>query len=168
MIIRTAVASDALKISVVHSKTFYAAYRDLLPESVHAAMSQKSDTRSDGVSFGEDGAQCFVALHKDEIVGFSACGKVEHITLHMPQNAGEIYSLYVLPQMQNNGIGTHLFQRSLSFLQECGYSHGIVRSLRGSGAPGFYEKMGGVLLGGEHITFKGAPVDVVYHVWNFT
>jgi ribosomal protein S18 acetylase RimI-like enzyme len=102
-----------------------------------------------------------VASNGDEgIVGFMATGPERG---HLESFQGEIYALYLLKGWQGKGWGGKLFQIGLDQLVQAGYQNMALWVLRDNPARGFYEHMGGRIVGEQRIEIGGAwYVEVAY------
>jgi GNAT superfamily N-acetyltransferase len=75
-----------------------------------------------------------------KIVGFAICGKDRE---NDPIYEGELIGLYVLQEMQRQGIGMQLMQATLKDLKSRGFNSMIVWVLSRNPSKHFYEKLGG-------------------------
>jgi ribosomal protein S18 acetylase RimI-like enzyme len=78
------------------------------------------------------------------VVGFSAAGLTRVPCL---QPAAELYSLYVLPESQGQGLGRLLFNRAVASLAVQGFESIVTRVLVANPARGFFEALGGQWIG---------------------
>jgi ribosomal protein S18 acetylase RimI-like enzyme len=155
--IRRAVPDDALNIAIVIAYTWKTTYSGLMPDCL-------IDRRIDGIreiagryqSDMEEGGNFLVAECGRSIVGACVFGasRNEHYA-----DAGELFALYVLKGFQGAGVGRTLFAAGRRELAKDGRRSVIVNCLAGNPALGFYQKMGGSVvgrrqdrMGGEQIT----------------
>jgi len=84
----------------------------------------------------------FVALYDNEVVGFLYGYSLMSITDNEPQMF--VYSIDVLAEIQNKGVGSRLFQYVVDYSKENGFSECFVITDKGNKrACRIYEKAGG-------------------------
>lgn len=76
----------------------------------------------------------------ERVVGFGSCGPAREASL---QHAGEIYTLYVLPEYHERGIGRRLLHGLFDCLLARGMDSALVWVLADNPSRFFYECMGG-------------------------
>jgi len=120
MVVRTATASDALKIAHIHLEAWCAAYRGQIPDAIldeldvdrRAAFWQERLTQARG--------GVFVAQDGDGIMGF--CDLIPSRGKDAdPQVVAEIAAIYVLPQLWRKGAGRALCDTALAEARRRGY-----------------------------------------------
>ena len=96
----------------------------------------------------EEFYEMLVAEDRDsDIIGFADFGKPK-----LPGDFdAQIFSFYFLPEFQRKGLGERMFRRCISSLQKCGIRSLCLDALEASPFRGFYDKMGGTIVGrGSH------------------
>lgn len=143
-ILRPGVLSDAEGIAKTHIQSWQAAYADIMPQEVIDARSLEQRTAQWGQWLKEkESKSIWVAEQDHEIQGFVAGGPTRGIWAD--QCPGEIYAIYLRPQVFGQGIGTRLFKKIRTHLETEGYASQWVWVLTSNTkARRFYEKMGGV------------------------
>ena len=139
--IRTARAEDASVIGRIHVETWRDTYAGMLPDQMLVEM-------SDAVEGGQwarvlGGGRDRVVVAETEVgrvVGFGSCGRARAGGLGFE---GEVYTLYVLPDFQGQGIGRRLLETLFKRLQSDGYRSALIWVLKENPAGFFYETMGG-------------------------
>lgn len=106
MAVRPAVGSDAPAVASVHVRTWQAAYRGLVPDSVLDGLSVEARTSMWERAIPSGGV--WVGSLDDEIAGFAAAGPSEE-----PDTAFQLYALYVLPSAWGTGLGHELAKAAL-------------------------------------------------------
>ena len=96
------------------------------------------------------------------MVGFAAFGPDR--ASGFPGYTAELWAIYVLPTWQRKGLGRALFHEGARLLQAEGYGRMLVWVLKENPkGRGFYEHLGGVLLGEREIELGGAKLwEVAY------
>ena len=141
-VFRNAHSNDAGGIAEVHVRSWQAAYRGQVPDSYLEGLSvEKRELMWTEILKDQMGG-VLVAEDEAKIVGFSSFGPVrdegENRLL-----TGEIYSIYVLEDFWNLGIGRTLMENSLAALERDGFGSVKVWVLEtNQRAISFYEKFG--------------------------
>jgi len=110
MIIRKAIPSDALSIAKVNVDTWRSAYKGILSDEFLLDLSyDQREKKFKNTIKNSPKNMCYTFIAeevKNGIIGFASCGKEREGDLFYK---GELYSLYVLQDNQNRGIGKLLF-----------------------------------------------------------
>jgi ribosomal protein S18 acetylase RimI-like enzyme len=154
--IRPADAGDAPGIARVHVEAWRAAYPGLVPATVLLRLSRLDQARDWRAQIARERHPAAILVAEgpetapgaagggpgrpSAIVGFGSCGRARPGPL--PQ-AGEIFTLYVLPDHQEAGIGRALLAGLFAGLADRGLTSVLVWVLAGNPARFFYEAMGG-------------------------
>src|SRR6185437_9999756 len=109
--IRRAARGDASAIGRVHVETWQATYAGLLPDAMLVGMSdvRQSAWWSRALADPREARGVFVADDEEMgVVGFGSCGPVRDPPEGLngtEKRVGEVYTLYVEPDFQNQGLG---------------------------------------------------------------
>jgi hypothetical protein len=164
--IRSTNVDDAPGMARVHVDTWRAAYRDILPASVLSALSYEARTERWRTNLKQAGPQQFTLVAEDddgEVVGFAGGGPERDGT---PGYAGEIYAVYVLPQLQRRRIGRQLMSASADRLLGQGFGAAMLWALEANWrARAFYEALGGHLIGRKTKAVADIPQIEVAYGW---
>ena len=169
--IRRARTSDAGAIGRVYVETWQSAYPGLLPDAMLARMSdvRQSAWWSRALGDPRESRGIFVADDEDMgVVGFGSCGPVREIPEGLDgteTRVGEVYTLYVEADFQNQGLGRRLLDAMLRQLQADGYDTAILWMLADNPARFFYEGLGGALVGRRADRMAGTHVEEVAYAW---
>ena len=115
--IRPATAQDAAGIAKVYVDAWRSAYAAILPHRVLLGMSYDQQARQWAHAIERARELVIVASEADHgVVGFAGFGgaragdrrAIERLTVDGDATVGEIYTLYVLPDWQDRGIGRQL------------------------------------------------------------
>jgi len=120
--IRVAIPSDASTIAEVYLETWRAAYAGILPDGTLVRMSVASQIRQ-WRSLLNAGDAVLVVTDGAEIVGFGGYGPNRERNLPY---SGEVYTLYVSPDYQNQGLGRRLLRAMFEALQRDGHESAII------------------------------------------
>lgn len=163
--IREATVEDARAIAEVHVATWRTSYTDILPPDVLASLSAESRAAmwQEGLSQPRGINFLFVAETSDgEVVGFAGGGQA---TEDNKDYAGEIRVIYIVEAYQRIGIGRKLFQKSVARLIEEGVTSMLLWAFKDSPYRGFYEKLGGELIGNKIYEIAGENYTAVGYGW---
>jgi len=141
--IRRAGPSDARSIGRVHVETWRSTYAGILPDKVLIDMSAdlKASQWRRMLLRPTPGDLAIVAELPDAgVVGFASCGRVGGSPFGVD---GEIHTLYVLPDYQEQGLGRRLLCGALGALKRGGRKGAFLWVLAANPARFFYEAMGG-------------------------
>lgn len=143
MKIRIAVPADAQGIAEVHVASWRSTYRGIVSDAYLAQLNTESKKEfwESQLNLPEAKEFIFVAEHEtDGIVGFISGGKTREPELVY---GAEIYAVYILQSMQQQGIGTGLFQALSRAFKRNGYTSMMLWVIEGNPSTAFYKKMGG-------------------------
>lgn len=114
--IRPALVSDAGGIAKVHVYTWQSAYLGLIPDSFLQALSvvQRTSSWRKNLETPLPKTHTFVAEINGEIAGFIGVGADRESEL---SNQGEVFAIYVSPDIQARGIGSALMRVGLQDLR---------------------------------------------------
>lgn len=167
---RQANFDDANSIGALHVASWRETYRGLLPDKLLDGLS--AETRSEmwrSVLSGPgswDGTNVFVAENGGRMVGFGACGAQRDHNLRKQDFDAEIGAIYVLEAHQRAGVGTGLMHLMARSLLGSGRKAASLWALRDNvQARGFYERLGGTLIGERIEDLSGATLVEVAYGW---
>jgi ribosomal protein S18 acetylase RimI-like enzyme len=157
MVIRPSQETDAHLMSRIYVKTWRDTYLSVIPFGYLFGM---SESRQEQAFFDELNSRqivSFVAEVAGRVVGFITGG------VQRNKDAiyrGEIYTLYVLKHFQRRDIGGKLVSALATRLNQKGIFSMLVRDLKLNPYRRFYQKINGILIKVEHLTFAGENMDV--------
>ncbi len=141
--IRKAAASDSGAIARVHIYTWRDTYAGVIPKHVLLNMSHRQHASMWSGAIGGHRNKQVVMVAEDSlagIVGFGSCGRARHTILPYE---GEVYTLYVHPDHQEQGIGKELLGQLFGALLGRGLRSAVIWVLADNPARFFYQAMGG-------------------------
>lgn len=163
MRIRSAGPGDTAAIAQIHVETWRDTYAGILPDRVllHLSEGREKGGWTGAILRGES---VFVAeSDSGEIMGFGSCGPNRLPSIPCK---GEIYTLYVAPNHQAQGIGQALTRHMLTTLRDDGMASVVVWVLRENPSRFFYEAMGGRRLAEREEKLWGVDVAQVGYQWS--
>ena len=168
--IRRASLSDARGIAQVHLETWRSAYAGILPDHVMVNMTLDGKASAWRSSIAQQGSREAVLAARvsevggtgSDVVGFASCG---------PQGGsratdkGEVHTLYVLPDWQEQGVGRALLSGCFRVLKSAGMKSALVWVLADNPSRFFYQAMGGKAAATRDEPLWGTIVRQVAYHW---
>lgn len=169
--IRLARPEDAFGIAHVHVETWRATYPTLLPHEYlgkHLSIDTRAIYWQRTLQSDRADEAVFVATEGYDIVGFASVGAARKA----PRDAdgggkrwGEVFTLYVLPDHQEQGAGRMLLANGFAELTERGFEAALLWVVAGNPSRFFYEAMGGKAIGRDVEEFAGAQIEEICYAW---
>ena len=170
--IRRATKADAAAIGRVHVETWQSAYAGLLPDTMLVRMSdvRQSAWWSRALDDPKEARGVFVADDEEMgVVGFGSCGPVREPPEGLDGTevrVGEVYTLYVEPDFQNQGLGRRLLDALFRQLHADGCDTAVLWMLADNPTRFFYEGHGRrAASASRRDTFAGTDVDEIAYAW---
>jgi len=163
--IREALPTDSAAIAKVHVDSWRSTYRGIISDEVLAALSYPDRERMwEGSLTTYRSANFIYVAEVDEgpIVGFAAAGKERTGRTDFP---GEIFAIYLLKDYHGRGWGRQLFLAAAERLGLEGHKELMLWVLADNPTRGFYEAMGGKLLGEQQIQIGPDSLREVAYGW---
>ena len=140
--VRAARPEDARDIAQAHVLAWQSAYRGIIDDDFLADMQidQRADAWSRRLSSPSAGVEHLVVCVDGRVVGFSGYGTPRDAA---EPETGELQAINLHPDYWSQGLGSELFQESLSGLRKFGYGRAYLWVARGNDrAIHFYGKHG--------------------------
>jgi ribosomal protein S18 acetylase RimI-like enzyme len=161
--VRRAGLEDAGAIARVHVDAWRTTYVGLLPADFLASLSAAHYGERWRRVIGDRSSRVFVVEEEGEVVGFASGGRER---AGENRFAGELHSIYVVSGAQGRGHGRELVRAVAGALREMKLADMIVWVLRDNlPARGFYERLGGLYVKSQPITFGIATFEEVCYGW---
>ena len=174
--IRRALPTDARAIAEAHVQSWRETYPGIVPEDVIQGMSVDECAKMWGARLLEvpgPSRFTFVADFAGRgVVGFASGGalrKGQGADYEVPSTLSEIYdgelfAIYLIQEQQRTGIGRSLFRAVTQELGRLGHRSMLVRVLKDNPTKGFYERMGGKMVGEKKVKI-GKMLDELIYGW---
>ena len=167
MIIRPALPEDILAMATVNVETRREKYVGIFPAELLARASpERIAERWMKNLFTEPnppGSFGLVAEEEGEVIGFVMAGPARDSSLGAN---GEMYTLYVLPHYQHQGIGHGLLLEAACRLQKQEFSAFFLWVLTANlPSRAFYESLGGEFIGQRFEEVKGYTLNESAYIW---
>lgn len=163
--IRRGTVEDAPAIAGVRVDTWRSSYRGLLPDALLDGLDTVNITASwrRGLETIDPTRVAYVAELGRTVVGFSSGGRARGAIADHP---GEVYALYVRDGHQGKGIGRALLRAAANELVLRGLTPIVIWTLfNNPGSRGFYESLGGTVIGEKREPFEGYELHEVAYGW---
>ncbi|GKW44454.1 GNAT family N-acetyltransferase [Planococcus sp. NCCP-2050] len=162
MQIRRAESGDAKGMARVHVDSWRTTYKEIVHQRFLDSMSYSE--RENRWSRQIMDQEVFVAENEEgTIVGFAAGGKERSGAY--PDFDGELYAIYLLEEVQGQGIGKALVKRVAHSLLKKGYNSMLVLVLAKNRSRYFYESLGAVQIHTEVETIGGERYEEAVYGW---
>jgi ribosomal protein S18 acetylase RimI-like enzyme len=168
MTIRRAGPEDAEGITRAHIDSWRSSYQGLLPREYLDGLDFEQRLAGWREGLARTGAAVFVAVEpgSGRIVGLCAVGSNRAAPESLPGYRGELYALYLVEEVKRRGVGRALFQRGTGWLRENGLVPFVLWVLKdNTAARGFYERLGGTLVGEQPIEIGDGAWPEVAYAW---
>ena len=160
--IRPARPGDASGIARLDIETWRTTYAGVLSASYLVGLSERRREIGWRMAILREPRDVRVALDAaGMILGFGSCGP-SRSERHFP---GEVFTLYVAPDQQNQGIGRRLLIALFRRLVASGLDAAIVWVLRDNPSRFFYERLGGHQTIRKAIPVGGSLVEAIAYGW---
>ncbi|MFJ3927706.1 GNAT family N-acetyltransferase [Streptomyces sp. NPDC090022] len=142
--VREMEAADIEAVAAIRVRGWQAAYAGIVPQTYLDAMSVEGDAAQRRQWFSQPGQESrnLVALGDRGPVGWICCGPYRG-EVPGPGPVGEVYALYVLPDLIGQGIGRILLDEAHAQMKDQGFEASALWVLRDNHrAQRFYERAG--------------------------
>lgn len=167
--LRPATPEDGPAIARVQIQAWRETYAGLVPDEFLARMvgEERRERAAQGwARAAADPRQVLlVAEEAGEVVGFVAGGPARALPEDGPEYGGELYALYLLRACQGRGSGRALVRELARRLSDLGQPDLMLWVLRENPTRGFYEHLGGVVVGEKRETVPGGELVEVAYGW---
>jgi len=164
--IRLATTKDSAALAHVQVDSYQTTYASILPQSYLDRFTYAEQEQDWGDWFSSDSADILLVAgtNSGEIVGY---GLGRAGASNIPRYDGELVSLHVRQSRQRQGVGRRLVAAVAQELLRRGCSSLMLWVLAQNPACGFYERLGGQLLGQEKEMryWDGDPAIEVAYGW---
>jgi GNAT superfamily N-acetyltransferase len=165
---RRANVADAAALARVHVQAWHESYPGMVPDAMLENLNVEGRTRAWQTILAPATRRhdsCVYLVERDGAdIGFGSCGRQRDLDLEARGFDGEFIALYVLRACQAQGVGAALLRVLAVALLNLGVNGASLWVLKeNSRARGFYEHMGGELIGEqEEAREHGVLLEVGY------
>ena len=160
--IRAALPGDARRIARLDVETWQATYAGILATPFLVGLSATRRERGWTAVIEREPRDVRVAVDSDDnILGFGSCGRCRGAA----EFAGEVFTLYVAPDWQNQGIGRRLLLALFERLVAQGCGSAIIWVLRDNPGRFFYRRLGGREIEHKIFAVGGKRIGAAGYAW---
>jgi ribosomal protein S18 acetylase RimI-like enzyme len=160
--VRAARPGDALRIARLDVETWRATYAGILTTQFLVGLSTQRREIGWSAVIEREPRDVLVATDADGmIVGFGSCGRIRGKS----EFAGEVFTLYVGQDWQNQGVGRQLLVALFERLVDQGCGSVIIWVLRDNSARYFYRRLGGQEVRRKMFAVGGSRVEAYGYAW---
>ncbi len=163
--IRPAAQGDAHTIAQVHVASWRTTYRGIIADDVLDNLQLEPRERYAARVIAESPNGEFIYVAEDDagqIVGFASGGPERE---HDPDYRGELYAIYLLQEMQRQGIGRRLVAAVAQRLVHQGMHSMLVWVAADNEFRHFYEALGGQYVRDKFEDFGGRSIRELAYGW---
>ncbi len=160
--LRPAHPGDACGIARLDVETWQTTYAGILATPYLVGLSVERRERGWANVIRREPRDVRVAIDPDGIIrGFGSCGACRD----EPNFSGEVFTLYVAPDWQNQGIGRRLLLALFARLVDQGRESAVIWVLRDNPGRFFYHRLGGRQIRHKSLPVGGASVEAAGFGW---
>jgi ribosomal protein S18 acetylase RimI-like enzyme len=161
--IRAANVADVRAIAQVDVETWRATYAGVLPDRLLIGLSERQRAGVWSRFITRRPGDTVAALDEHgTMLGFGSCGAQREADLAY---SGEVFTLYVSPDHQGQGVGRQLLLALFARLIRCGLYSAVIWVLAENPARFFYERVGGQAVARRRIDMAQSRVDAIAYAW---
>ncbi|MCA9648778.1 MAG: GNAT family N-acetyltransferase [Myxococcales bacterium] len=162
-VVRPALRSELPALAAIRRESWWATYRDLLPEAELRGMDDRRTAARMASVLGSPLQQLLVAVDGRGVVrGYAWVGPHRE---GMPGHHGEVYELYLHPAAQGRGLGRQLLVEGIWWLVERGLHPVLVWVLAANPARHFYAACGGERVARGPVKVAGRELQRLAYSW---
>ena len=162
LLVRRAELADAPAIASVEVASWRSTYRGIVPDEQLQGMSFAEHLSSWTRALSRRSSSTFVGTQRDTVCAFASGGR------DRTGNAiyrGELYVIYLLKEVQRQGLGRKLLSAVADDLARNGIESMRVWALERNPFCRFYASLGGVPAGRRRIAIGGRSLEIVAYGW---
>lgn len=160
--IRAARPGDARNIARLDVETWRTTYAGILKGDYLVGLSEQRREEGWARVIAREPRDVRVAIDGEgRIVGFGSCGNCRG----EPGFTGEVFTLYVGPDWQNQGIGRQLLLALFARLVAEGHNSAVIFVLQDNPGRFFYQRVGGVQVRRRFFQISGKQIEAAGYGW---
>jgi ribosomal protein S18 acetylase RimI-like enzyme len=160
--VRAARPGDAPRIARLDVETWRTTYAGILTTQFLVGLSTQRREIGWATVIEREPKDVHVATDGEgRIVGFGSCGR----TRNKAEFAGEVFTLYIGQDWQNQGIGRKLLVALFERLVDQGCGSALIWVLRDNPGRFFYQRLGGREVRRKMFTVGGSRVEACGYAW---
>ncbi len=151
-------------IGEIVAESWQQTFHGLLPQDFLLSITPEAQEARHKRTFARDGVHYHIASRGGEVVGFASWGPGRDPGFLMPH---EIYSLYLRPRFERQGIGRLLFESVISDVASSGSPGVYLTALAMNPNRAFYVGLGGTEADAADIQLGDGIYRQVGFIWRF-
>jgi len=160
--IRAARPGDARSIARLDVETWRTTYAGILSAPFLVGLSAQRREIGWAAVIEREPRDVRVAVNEEgRILGFGSCGRCRG----EPEFTGEVFTLYVAPDWQNQGIGRRVLLALFARLVDQGCGSAIIWVLRDNPGRFFYQRLGGQEVQRKMFAVGGKRIEASGYGW---
>ena len=160
--IRPARPGDARSIARLDVETWRTTYAGILSTPFLVGLSTQRREIGWAAVIEREPRDVRVAVNEEgRILGFGSCGRCRG----EPEFTGEVFTLYVAPDWQNQGIGRRILLALFARLVDQGCGSAIIWVLRDNPGRFFYQRLGGQQVQRKMFAVGGKRIEASGYGW---
>ena len=160
---RAAREADAQRIADIYIETWRTTYAGSVPD--HVLVNMSNERQAIYWTRAIKGGGEIVGVAEDDKNGIVAVGSAGANRVRGGQYAGEVYTLYVQPDFQNQGVGEQLLAHLFREIKSRGMNSAVIWVLAANPSRFFYETMGGKRIGEREEAMWGTTLREIAYGW---
>lgn len=161
--VRPALRSELPALATIRRRSWWAAYRGMLPEAELRRMDDRRTARRMAPALRSRLQRLLVAVdERGRVQGYAWVGPHRD---GLSGHHGEVFELYLDPDVQGRGAGRQLLVAGIWWLVERGLHPVLVWVLAGNSARHFYAACGGELVAQGLVTVAGRELTRLAYSW---
>lgn len=158
--IRLATQQDVLPIAQVHVQSWHESYQNIIKPEILDELSVEQRAALWRSVLEQENRRVFVYEKNAQVLGFAA--------FNFPVEApiSELRALYLLKQIQGQGVGSEMVQLGLGLSREKSYQHMQCSVLNLNSSRYFYEKTGAYFVSEEDASDLGENLKDLCYQWD--
>ena len=113
--LRLATQADSPELARVHVAAWRRAYRGIVPEATLQQFTVELSSERFGAFLAEGASETYLAEYEGRAAGFLTLGSCRDSDID-PKSTGEIWGIYVLPELWRKGVGRFLCEQGQRLL----------------------------------------------------
>jgi L-amino acid N-acyltransferase YncA len=163
MKIRKANEEDIYGLAHVHIKSWQKTYKGILPDHYLDSMNLEARKKNWLRNLKMIHNATYVAENEEgHIVGFASGGPEQTNDIYFQ---GEVYAIYLLKEYQRHGLGRRIIKAVIDELAKKEHKNLIIWALKDNPSRGFYEALGGQVVGEKTVKMAGIELVEVGYGW---
>lgn len=160
---REASLTDCEEVARVHVRAWQDSFRGIVPQAFLDRMSAAQRAEAFTQGFSAPFYRMYVAeMDGRSIVGFADFGEPRG---EIDGYEAELYSIYILPEFQRQGVGQRLVELGVRFLLASDRRSMYLLTLEASPYRKFYDKLGGQVVRQKQINIDGLAYTELIYAW---